>query len=175
MEDFDFEAAYKELKKELQWIHDLMRNEKIQSDEKVVLYEAKYELSHSKMDEKGIARLYVWKVADETGISTDKVGKSLKLLSDHGVLERRVEHTISDRGQMEKALFVGLTDVARNPKQISLPATKRGGKRTKRFCPSCGNPEHIEHRKCICTSCGTVFDETWKTVDDRTEEEPTDV
>lgn len=173
MEDFDFEAAYKELQKELQWIHDLMRNDKIQSDEKVVLYEAKYELAQSKKDDNGLARLYVWKVADEIGISTDKVGKSLKLLSEHSVITRRVEHITSDRGQMERALFVRLTNVGQNPRQISLPPTRKGGKRTPKRCTSCGHTEHIEEKRCICTQCGAEFEHKWRTVteDDNTNEE----
>lgn len=161
------EEENEQLRTELIWIHTLMRNDHMQSDEKVVLYEARYELLHSECDENGVARIFVWKIADETGLSRDKAGKSLRLLSDHGVLERKVDHVPSERGQFEKAIYIRLTDVARNPSEIVLPASRKGGKRTKR-CTSCGHDVHIQHTRCICTACGSIFEEDWKTIEPNT-------
>lgn len=176
MDSNELEKENLKLREELAWIHTLMRNDTIQPREKVVLYEAKYELSLSRRDENGIARIFVWKIADETGVSERGVGKSLQLLSEHGIVERRVGYVTNEvTGQGEKAIYLGLTDVARNPSKISLPATTRGGKRTTKLCPSCGHNEHIEHKKHICVLCGTVFDETWKTVTETEEEGETDV
>lgn len=170
--ELQLEEENRRLKAKLNWIHNLMTNETIQPREKVVLYQTEYEISHSKQDESGLSHVRVWKIADETGIGRKVVGKSLQLLADNGVLTRKTTHILDrDTGTPEKSIFLGLTDAAKNPKKIELPTNNHGGKRTKKFCTACGHTEYIEHKRCVCTACGTQFEETWKTVDDTTKED----
>lgn len=166
--ELELEQEVKRLRQENAWFHALMRNDTIPPQIKVSFYETKYEYIHSEKDVNGYARIFVWKVAEGTGICRKTVGKHLQTLADHGVIDRKVDYVEGSQGE-EKAIFVKLNDVARTPGRIEFPESKRGGKRIPR-CEACGHDTFVEKIQRICTCCGTV-QESWRTIEPKKEED----
>lgn len=176
MQEIDYKAAYGRLEQEMQWVHDLMRNDTIEPREKVVLYQTKYELEFSKKDEDGLAHVRIWKISEETGISTDRIGKSLMYLADKGVIRREAGSITNSRGIKEKATYVAFTELAYNPKDISLSDNGHGGTRKpkpKIFCPDCGGTHIVDITRRQCTACGSIISEKHKFLNDEIEQEGT--
>lgn len=168
-----------EVTKDRNWMRGLLENKTFPMREKIALYGAHAVLERKQPRADGLTHVYRSDIAEMTGLSESQVGDALKNLKGKGVIDRKIErHYDRDTGKHEQHNLIALEYAAKhNPKAIDFNADNGwGGKREKgepNLC-GCGCTERIVTRRVVCKGCGTVLEETVKTLGENDLELETD-
>ena len=157
------------LMRDLAWMKGLLENPTLPMREKITLYGSKRALEKKQPREDGLTHIYRSDISKLTGLSDSQVGDALKKLKEKGVIARKIERHYDEKTEKhEQHNLIALGDLAKeNPKAIDFADDSNwGGKREKgkpNAC-GCGCTERVVDRRVTCASCGSVLEETRKTV-----------
>ncbi len=168
-----YRGKFKECALERAWIHQTMTNISMPEREKLTLYAMRYESQNKTPRKDGLTHISSSDIAGKYGLSSDAVGKSLKIHNEKGVIDRKLEKE-SDGKKVTTLNLVALGEVAqKNPRAIDFSVEKKwGGLRKKnKTCEHCGSEELIIHTEIICTQCGAQIKNEWKTIGENNSEE----
>jgi DNA-binding MarR family transcriptional regulator len=162
-------AKLMEVTSDRNWMRGLLENTTIPMREKVTLYGAHAVLERKEAREDGLTHVYRSDISKLTGLTESQVGDALKKLKERGVINRKIEsRRDKTTGKHEKINLIALEYAAKhNPKAIDFADESNwGGKREKAETNSCGCgcTERIVTRRVVCKGCGTILDETVKTL-----------
>ena len=157
------EPQLRALRLELRWIGLLLSNPNLTLSQRISLYALYQEICDhpQNVDAEGFTRGYMPRLAELVGLSSQTIGKNLKMLAEEGndILERRVDHSKDDAGELVKRVSFKLSVLAmQHPDQLTMKVPDNyGGKREPGeliTCPHCGKKMPFKKSTRVhCTGC----------------------
>ena len=173
------EVRLLDIMRDWNWMKGLFENRTMPVREKMTLYGLHRALGKKEPGPNGLTHIYKGDIAKVTGLTDGPIGDSLGVLEKKGLIERDLTppQYNKETGKHERHNFVALGDAVKdNPKAIDFGGGKAGGRREKgkpNPC-GCGCTERVVDRRVTCAGCGSILEETRKTVkaDDDLELDP---